>query len=150
MSVWLMLRRFGKRVGVARIVRACHHTERDGCYGIALALALHEFGLRVAFHTDPDPTIEPREARCYERARRLGIPIEPAVGLTDLRRLIRWRPAIVYFAGTDGGAHFSPLVGFRRRRAVLPYTEDAELPVGVFESRWSGPSYPRLCMLVSA
>src|SRR5690349_3019863 len=112
MSVWQMLRRFGKRVGVARIVRACRHTERDGCYTIALALALHEFGLRVAFHTDPDPDIEPREALCYATARRLGIPIGPALELAELRRLVRRRPAIVYLAGTNGGGHFSPLVGF--------------------------------------
>jgi hypothetical protein len=58
------------------------------------------------------------------------------------------RPAIVYLAGTDGGGHFSPLVGFRRGRVVLPYTEDAGLPVDVFEARWPGPGNPRQCMLV--
>lgn len=149
MSVWQVLRRFGRRVGVARIVRACRHTQRDGCYGIALALALHEFGLRVAFHTDPDPAIEPREAECYATARRLGIPISPALELTELRRLVRRRPVIVYLAGTDGSGHFSPLIGFRRGRAILPYTENTELPVDEFASRWSGPGYPRQCMLVS-
>lgn len=150
MSVWQVLRRFGRRVGVARIVRACRHTREDGCYGIALALALHEFGLRVAFHTDPDPAIEPREAECYKAARQLGLPISPALKLGELRRLVRRRPAIVYLAGTDGGGHFSPLVGFRRGRAMLPYTEDMGLPIAEFEARWSGPGYPRQCMLVSA
>lgn len=148
MSVWQVLRRFGRRVGAGRIVRACRH-ERDGCHTIALALALREFGLRVAFHTDPDPAIEPREAECYDEARRLGIPISPALELAELRRLVRRRPAIVFLAGTDGG-HFSPLVGFRRGRAVLPYTEDMGLPVAEFEARWSGPGYPRQCMLVGA
>ena len=150
MSVWQVLRRFGKRVGAARIVRACRHTEADGCYGIGLALALHEFGLRVAFHTGPDPAIEPREAECYEVARRVGLPVGPALELAELRRLVRRRTAIVYLAGTDGGGHFSPLVGFRRGRAMLPYTEDIGLPVAEFEARWSGPGYPRQCMLVSA
>jgi hypothetical protein len=149
MSVWQVLRRFGKRVGVARIVRACRHTKADGCYGIALALALHEFGLRVTFYTDPDASIEPREAEYYGSARRLGIPVGPALGLPELRRLVRRRPAIVYLAGTDGTGHFSPLIGFRRRRVLLTYTEDTSLTVGLFEARWSGPGYPRQCMIVS-
>jgi hypothetical protein len=150
MSVWLVLRQLGKRVGASRIIRACRHTERDGCYGIGLALALHEFGLWVTFHTDPDPAIEPREAQCYTRARRVGIPIEPAVGLDELRRLVRRRPAIVYLTGSGGFGHFSPLVGFLRGRVVLQYTDDAILPIEEFEQRWSGPGYPRQCILVSA
>lgn len=150
MSVWLVLRRFGKRVGAARIIKACRHSESSGCYTIALALALHEFGLRVTFHTDPDPDIEPMEARCYGWARRRGIPIEPAMELAELRGQVRRRPAIVYLAGTDGGGHFSPLIGFRRGHAVLPYTENFRLSLDAFEQRWAAPGYPRQCMLISA
>ena len=112
MSVWFLLRQHGKRVSAARIIRACRHTKLNGCYTITLALALHEFGLPVSFHTDPDPAIEPQEARCYERAQRCGMPVKPAVSLSMLLRLTRLRPAIVYYAGLGGG-HFSPLVGFR-------------------------------------
>ena len=150
MSVWLVLRHFKKRVGAARIIRACRHTDRRGCYSIALALALHEFGLRVAFHTDPDPEIEPLEARCYQRARGCGIPIEPALGVPELRQAIRGRLAIVYLAGRGGAGHFSPLVEFRRGQAVLPSTDRGRMSVEAFERCWSGPGFPRQCMLVEA
>jgi hypothetical protein len=150
MSLWLVLRHFGKRVGVARMIRACRHTQRTGCFGIALALALHQFGLRVRFHTDPDPNIQPLEARCYAWAERRGIPVEPALELEELRCLVRRGPAIVYLAGTEGEAHFSRLVGFRRGQALLPNTDEGRLSVPEFERRWHASGYPRQCMLVSA
>ncbi len=149
MSVWLVLRQFGKRVPANRIIRACKYTERTGCYGIALALALHQFGLGVSFHTDPDADIQPLEARCYKWAQRRGIPIGPAVGLEELRCLVRRGPAIVSLAGTEGEGHFSPLVGFRRGKALLPYTDEGSLPIVEFERRWCGPGDPRQCLLVS-
>lgn len=150
MSVWLILRYFRKRVGAARIIRACRHTERHGCYSIGLALALDEFGLRVAFHTDTDLEIEPLEARCYQRARRRGIPIGPPLCLSELQQAVRGHLAIVYLAGRGGEGHFSPLVEFRRGQAVLPYTDRGRLPVKTFERCWSGPGFPRQCVLIKA
>jgi hypothetical protein len=67
-----------------------------------------------------------------------------------LGRLLRGRSTIVYLAGSDGGGHLSPLVGFRHGMAVLPYTEEGQLSVAEFERRWSGPGYPRQCILVRA
>lgn len=150
MSVWMVLRLFRKSVSATRVIRACRHTERVGCYGIALALALHKFGLQVTFHTDPDPDIQPLEARCYHWARRRGIPIEPALTLMEMRARVRHQTAIVSLADREGNGHFSPLVGYRRGKLLLPYTNEEWLTVEEFERRWSGPGYPRQCLLVSA
>jgi hypothetical protein len=149
MSVWLVLRGYRKRIGAARIVRACRHSRRTGCFGIGLALAFHEFGLRVSFYTDPDPAIQPMEARRYEWARRSGIQISPAIGLADLRCRVRRQAAIVYLADTKGEGHFSPLIGFHRGKALLPYIDEERLTIGEFQRRWSGPGFPRQCLLVS-
>ena len=77
------------------------------------------------------------------------MPVKPAVSLSMLLRLTRLRPAIVYYAGSGGG-HFSPLVGFRRGLALLPYNEGDDLPEDEFGERWSGSGYPRQSVLVGA
>ena len=150
MSVWFILRHFNMRIGWKRIVKATRHTKRNGCYTIALALALHEFGLDVEFHTDPDQDIQPLEDRCYEWAKKRGVVIEPALDLNELRLAVKHSPAIVYLAGSNGEGHCSPLIGFYRGNALLPYVEDGKLPLDIFEQRWSGPGYPRQTILIES
>jgi hypothetical protein len=146
-SVWMVLRSFGKRVSANRIIRACRHSKKCGSFGIALALAMQEFGLSVRYHTEPDPDIQPLESSCYKLARRRGIQVNGAIDVTALRLAVKRGPVIVYMPATDGEPHFSPLVGFRRGKALLAYTNDKRLPIDEFDRRWSSPGYCRQCIL---
>lgn len=147
-SAWMILQLSGKRIGANRIIHACRHTKKVGCYTIALALALREFGLSITFHTDPDPDIQPLEARCYRLAYRLRLSVEPAIELNELSDRVQRQPAIVYFSSAEGRGHFSPLTGYRRGALLLPNSDEGQLSLIEFERRWSAPGYPRQCILV--
>src|SRR2546426_1160833 len=54
LAAWAVLRHFGKRISVPKLVRACGYTKRHGVFTVGLAAGLKEHGLRVSFHSDPD------------------------------------------------------------------------------------------------
>lgn len=56
------------------LARLCRYTKTHGVFAIALAVALHERGLRVTFHSDPDPSPKKIERTCDARATALGLP----------------------------------------------------------------------------
>jgi hypothetical protein len=55
-------------------------TSRGPCFASA---GLKELGLEVSFHSEKDDHIGGFEKRGYARARRLGIPVQPAVELSE-------------------------------------------------------------------
>jgi hypothetical protein len=148
MSVWLLLRHFHRRTSSERIIRLCRYSRRQGTFTIGLAIALREHGLRVTFHTDKDPAPMPIERRLYKTASKLGIVVEDALKVSEILDRVRCgEVAIVSFDTDDGDGHFSPLIGAKGRRLVLPYTENGIMDVEEFESRWTAPAICRQCIL---
>src|SRR6266545_7912998 len=120
LAAWTVLRHFRKRTSAAKLLKACRYTRRHGVFAIGLAVALREHGLAVTFHTDPDRSPTSQERFLYARARHLGIAIEPALSLrAALAAAARGSVPIVLFQA-DRDPHFSPLIGRRRGRLLLP------------------------------
>ena len=118
-------------------------------FTIALATALREHGLDVTFHSDPDPDMKPQERRFYQRARALRIPLLPPV---SVRELLAHTDAgcvpIVFHDTPSGQGHFSPLVGERRGRLMLPHSDGGGMSRRQFARRWSAPEICRQCVIV--
>jgi hypothetical protein len=150
LSVWLLLKLFRKRTSSERIVRLCRHSKRFGTYTIALAIALRELGLKVSFHSEEDPDPMPLERRLYRTAERLGVVMGKALQVDELLNRIRHGEIAIVFFDTDaGGGHFSPLIGVKRQRLVLPYTDVGEMDAEEFERRWTAPGICRQCVFAS-
>jgi hypothetical protein len=150
-SMWIVLRHFRKRPAVSRIIRECRHTSKVGCFTVGLAVALAKFGMKVSFHSDHDPDVQPLERQLYRQAGKLGVSVQPAIGLEQVVRQIKHgRAAIVSFEIEEGVGHFSPLVGIRRNRVLLPNTTEEVMDVKEFTRRWSKPGYLRQCVLASS
>lgn len=147
-SVWMVLRQFSKRVGTARIVRACRHSKSVGCYSIGLAIGLCELGMHSVLSTDHDSSVVPAEKRLYKLAAKLEIPIEPAINLADLHQILLRYAIIVYYESSNGNGHFSPLTGLRNGNICLPYSEQGFLSIKRFEEVWNRPGFPRQSVLV--
>jgi hypothetical protein len=151
LSAWGVLRHFRKRTNSAKLIKRCGYTRRYGVFTIGLACALAEAGLRVSFHTQLDPDPKPLERRLYRRAHRLGIPILPAADiLTLVAASRRGELPIVFYDTKDGVGHFSPLIGARGRKLLLPYGEDGGLRVNEFERAWSAPGICRQAVVTKA
>ncbi len=138
LAAWTVLPYFRKRTAAARLVEACRYTKRHGVFTVCLAAALREHGLRVSFHSDPDPDAGALERRCYARACRLGIAVGPAIGLAELlRERRRGRLPIVFFNLPSNVGHFSPLLGVRLGALRLPLVDGGTMRVPEFLARWS-------------
>jgi hypothetical protein len=149
LAAWLVLRHFGKRISVPKLVKACGYTKRHGVFTVGLAVGLKEHGLRVSFHSDPDRNIGAFEKRYYTRARRVGLPLEPALDLTSLlRERRRGRVPIVFFNTPSDVGHFSPLLGIRSGLLRLPLTDSGAMPTNDFLTRWSEPEILRQSVIV--
>lgn len=150
LAAWSVLRHFGKRVSVPRLVRACGHTKRHGVFTVGLAAALREHGLRVSFHSDPDHHIGGFEKRCYARARRMGVIAEPALELSAvLSELKRGRIPIVFYNTDSDIGHFSPLLGVRNGVLRLPLADGGKMSEQDFLVKWSEPDILRQCVIAS-
>jgi len=84
---WGVLTYFRRPCSVRDLVQACRYTKKHGVFAIALAVALHEKGLRVTFHTDPDPEPKRIERTCYARASALRLPVKPAIRLERISKI---------------------------------------------------------------
>lgn len=148
LAAWMVLKHFRKRVSVQSVTEACRYTKRQGIFPVALAGCLKLHGLRVAFHTDPDPQIGPFEKRCYARAARLGILPRPAIELSAVARALRrgCMPIVLFNSETDVG-HFSPLLAIRRGSVILPLADEEKVPMNRFLARWSEPGIQRQCVI---
>lgn len=136
---------------VRELVRACRYTKKHGIFAIALAVALRERGLRVTFHTDPDPAPKRIERICYARASALGVNVRRAIGLPSLLKSVRPNQiAVVLYDSPQGAGHFSPLLGRPRGKLLLPYDDDGGLDQRTFTRRWRAPDVLRQCLIVAA
>jgi hypothetical protein len=125
-------------------------TAQHGTFTIGMAVGLSELGLTVAMHTDPDPAPNATERKLYATARRLGIPIRPAVPLAFL--LDHLSPQcipLVFYDETGGDGHFSPLFGVRRGSVDLPYANSQVSP-RTFARRWRAAGVYRQSLLTSS
>jgi hypothetical protein len=151
LAAWSVLEHFGKQTEVRRLAKACRHTRRYGIFTVCLASCLKEHGLQVSFNSDPDSEIGELERRGYARARRLGVPIGPALDLPILlRERQRGRLPIVFFNSSSDVGHFSPLLGLRRGVLRLPLADDGTVPVSEFLARWSDPGILRQSIVVGS
>lgn len=148
-AAWSVLRHFRRRVSVSRIISSCRHTKRYGVFTVNLAAGLKELGLQVSFHTEDDDDIGDFEKRGYDRARRLGVSVNPPVDLTALLRQRRFgRVPIVLYNMPSGSGHFSTLLGARGNVLHLPLADNGRMPMEEFLSAWSAPKILRQCVVV--
>lgn len=127
LAAWTVLRFFGKRTSADKLRLACRFTERDGVFAIGLAVALREHGLGVSFHTEDDPAPRAVERRLYGRARRLKVAIHPPLSLAAVIAVVSddCLPVVLYQDKDD--PHFSPVLGLRRGRVLLPLAESGSV-----------------------
>jgi hypothetical protein len=149
-TVWATLRYFRKRASSDKIIKACRYTKKHGTFAIAMALALREFGLAVAFYTETDPNPHPIEKRCYRLAARAGVSINQAIDLQLVcSQISRQRLPIVLYDTPEGDGHFSPLLGQIGRKLILPFDCEHAIAVKDFRERWNAPGIFRQCLIVS-
>jgi hypothetical protein len=149
LAAWSVLRHFGKRISVTKLVKACGYTKRHGVFTVGLAVGLKEHGLSVSFHSDPDSNIGAFERRYYARARRVGLPLEPALDLAALlRERRRGRIPIVFFNTPSDVGHFSPLLGIRSGLLRLSLADNGAMLTSDFLTRWSEPEILRQSVIV--
>lgn len=148
LAAWMVLKHFRKRVSVQALARDSSYTKRHGVFTIGLATCLKIHGLRVSFHTEPDPKIGGFERRCYARAARMGILPQPAVDLSSLAvALRRGEIPIVLFNLESGVPHFSPYTGTGKGKVRLPLADGEAIPKDRFLTRWSEPGILRQCVV---
>jgi len=150
-AAWVVLRHFGKRVSVPKLVESCRYTKRHGVFAVSLAAALKTYGLSVSFHSEPDTNISGFERRCYVYARRLGIVAQAPL---DLSQVLRQRKGgdipIVLFNTPANDGHFSPLLGSRNGTLRLPLADGGKMAECTFIARWPDPDTLRQCVIVGA
>lgn len=149
-SAWMVLAYFSLDVPAVAVVQACRHSAETGTFMIALAVALHDAGLRTVFYTDPDERPHAIEQRCYRLARARGIPIRPALGVEQaLAQINSAQIGIVCYGTPEGEGHISPLIGREDDAVLLPYHAGGRLDVETFARRWRAPEILRQLILVS-
>lgn len=148
-SVWITLRHFRKCVAADRIIKACKHTKKYGSFTIALALALHRFGLKVVFYSEPDDDQKPIERIAYWQATKVGLERQPPLTPASLCQFVAEGKLVIVFIDTKNGeGHFSPIASIKRKRLYFVYGQDVSLPFHVFLDRWSAPGILRQCIVV--
>ncbi len=149
-SAWMALAHFSLTPPASPIIRACRHTRTYGTFMIALAVGLHELGLRTAFFTDPDADPKPIERRCYRLARERGLPVHPALDVHPaLARIDAGHVGLVCYGTPEGEGHISPLTGRQGTAVLLPNTAAGRMEIAAFEQRWREPGILRQLVLVS-
>ena len=149
-AAWSVMKHFHKRVSSQQLIELCRYTESDGVFTIAMAVALHQLGLSVAFHTDVDLSPKPVELECYKIFESLGQSVLPGVELSSLiEKIDAEHIAIVLYKEDDDGGHFSPLLGAKGEKLLLPYSISEGLTKPSFIKRWDDPEICRQCVIVS-
>ena len=135
---------------VPELVKGCRHTKRHGVFTVSLAATLAEYGLTVAFHSDPDSEIGGFECQCYARARPLSVLPQPALNLSRLLTEVHQGHLPIVLFNTDSQvAHFSPLIGFANGRLQLPLAHGDSMSDGKFLMRWSVSGILRQCVIIN-
>jgi hypothetical protein len=150
LAAWGVLTYFRRRTSVRKLIKSCRYTKAHGVFTIALALALRDRGLTVVFHSEPDPAPKPIERICYARARAVGLPVKPAIGVLALvHQMDRQHVGIVFYNTSDDIGHFSPLLGLRSGNLRLPYSRAGSMSVREFSKRWREGGILRQCIIVA-
>ncbi len=146
----MVLAHFSLTPPVSAIIRACRHTRTHGTFMIALAVGLHELGLRPAFFTDPDADPKPIERRCYRLAHERGLAVRPALDIHQaLARIDAGHVGLVCYGTPEGQGHISPLTGRQGADVLLPNSASRRMEITAFEQRWREPGILRQLVLVS-
>jgi len=146
-AAWMALRTSRKRVAWRRLAKLCRHGKATGTFAISVAVALKRCGLPVVFCTDPDPDQQRKEIVDYRAAKRLGIPIRPAMELRDLKQSLREKTVIVLFNAQNGDGHFSPVLSIENATISFAYSNEPFLSLRVFRSRWRAPGVCRQAII---
>ncbi len=148
LAAWAVLGYFGKRISLPKLVLACSYTKRHGVFPVGFAAGLKEHGLQVSFHSDLDIHVGGFEKRCYARANRVGVLVEPALELPAvLRERKRGRIPIMFFNTSSDVGHFSPLLGLHNGELTVPLVKGGKMSEGDFLDRWSEPVILRQCVI---
>jgi hypothetical protein len=144
-SLWLVLTRHGIRAEPREILLRCKYTDEFGSFAVCLADALQYFGLRVRFHTDPDSSPHADEQEAYGRIATL-----PA---TSIPKLVKEASAgasvIVSYLARGGEGHFSPLVGVKANKVLLPYSAEGSMLRSEFGKRWRASGILRQAVIAT-
>jgi hypothetical protein len=147
-AAWTVLQHFDKSISVPQLVSACRYTKLYGVFSVNLAAGLKELGLKVSFHSEPDNDIGAFEMRGYRRLKRLGVPVDSALEVSDLLSLRRRRriPIVLYDTPSKSG-HFSTILGTRRGMLHLPLADSRLMPREEFLAAWTAPKILRQCVV---
>lgn len=144
-SVWLVLSRHGISATPEEIMSLCSYTDEFGTFSVLMAEALRHFGLRVRFHSDPDPAPHRLEREAYGR-----VGVLPAASLsTLLRDVASGASVIVNYLAHGGDGHFSPLAGAKANKLLLPYSIEGEILRSEFCKRWRADSILRQAIVAT-
>lgn len=97
-----------------------------------MADTLQHFGFDVRFYSDPDPAPNELELDAYRR-----VSAAPAVPLSKLVSEVRdGASVIVSYLAPGGEGHFSPLIGAKANKLLLPYSIEGKMLRSEFCNRW--------------
>ena len=101
-AIWMLFQHHGVDVDVNALIQSTKYDDQEGTYTIALAIALKKFGFKVSFYTDQDPNIEKKERSMYGEAKKLNIPILPALSYAEIQQATeQGKFVIVYYDTLD-------------------------------------------------
>lgn len=107
-AIWMIFHHYGVDLNISDLVRLTHHTELDGTFGIALAVALQKLDVDVQFYTDVDDQQQPAEIKSYTEAKSLGIQIRPACTYHDIQNAVEnGQFVIAYYDTLEGVGNHS-------------------------------------------
>lgn len=153
LAAWGVLRYFHKRTSSRQLIQACRYTKKHGVFGIALAVALKEYGLTVTYYADPDPDPHAIERQSRRKAEQMGLPLKGAIELEQVLGLLTPQTIpVVLYETEEGNGHISPLTGCTDGYVYLPYAEMDErqkMSKEEFVRRWAAPEILGTCVMVS-
>lgn len=134
-AVWMVFQHYGVDLDVDDLVRLCRHNEEEGTSTISLAVALKQLGLKVSFHTDVDPDLQPTEQCFYQKATEMNIAIEPAIDYAQIFQAVeQGKFVIAYYDTLEGVGNHSLIYSADLEEVCFFDTFDA-MPVAVFEQQ---------------
>ena len=151
LATWGVLKYFNRPVDVPELITRCEYSKKDGVLAVAIALALHHYGLNVEYFSDPDPHSNELEKKLTQKASILGLGPRPSIGIEDLlNKLSTSAVSIVLYRSRIWIPHLSPLIGSTSGgELILPYGEPPQVSKEEFERQWNGERIYRTCIVAS-
>ncbi len=134
-AIWKIFQHYGIDLEIADLVQLCRHNNEDGSFGIALAVGLKKLGLEVSFHTDPDPHQHPTEVLCYQEAKQLQIPLQPALSYSALQTCVEQGRFVIVFYDTLEGVGNHSLIYSMDAEEICFFDSFDPMPAQVFEQQ---------------